>query len=233
MTDARSRNRSRGLFGVLAVSVIALLAGPPSIAAAETKVETVPAEVVADWKFNPTNPLQCGAVAFVRWNDPRLKGWETAVAWEVFYTDRGEEVSVTATPPFHDRIDHVGAVYEDGGSPWTHWWSISWTSRVGAGTDVKGCSDSEEAMLARYGSPARVKITIEVGPDPAACTTARKEVKKIGKRMGQLQQSIRKLKKQNPRHSSLPKLRTKLDKVENRHARAKSEANAICRGILP
>ena len=71
---AGEARRKRGvLFGVLAVSALALLAGPASIATAETKVKTVPAEVVSEWKYNPSNPLACGALAFVRWQGPPLK----------------------------------------------------------------------------------------------------------------------------------------------------------------
>ncbi len=81
-------SKKRGvLVGVLAVSASAVLAGPPSIASAETTVKTVPAEVVALDKFNPTNNLQCGALAFVKWQDPPLTPEAIPVAWTVFYTD--------------------------------------------------------------------------------------------------------------------------------------------------
>lgn len=212
---------------MLAVSAFALMAGLPSIATAETKVKTVPAEVVALWKFNPTNDLQCGALAFVQWKDPPLKVEAIPVAWEVFYTHKptGEERSVSATPPFHDSIEHVGAEYLVGGG--SHWWNISFGSRVGAGTDEQGCSDMTEKMLATYGSPARVEITLDLQEpeiDQKKCKAARADLKARNKAVGKLLGKLRKASNGDEKD----RIRKQLAEAKDKRANAAQKVTKAC-----
>lgn len=215
------------LFGVLAVSSALVVAGSPSIAMAETKVKTVPAEVVALDKFNPTNELQCGALAFVKWQDPPLTVEAIPVAWKVFYTDNatGQERSESVMPPFSDSVKHVGADYLVGGG--AHWWSISWASRGGVGVKDKGCSDLAEAMLARYGGPARVEITLDLKEPPVnqkKCKAARAELRERNKAVGKLLGKLRRATNDDAKDQ----IREQLANARNKRANAARKMTKAC-----
>lgn len=204
-----------------------LLAGPPSIAQADTKVVTVPGEVVAMDKYNPANALQCGALAFVKWQDPPLSPEAIPVAWKVFYTNKatGEELSVSAEPPFHDSITHVGAEYLVGGG--AHWWSISYASRGGVGVAGKGCSDMTEKMLAKYGSPARVEVTLDLKVSPVdqkKCQAARAELRERNKAVGKLLGKLRRA----PNADAKDRIREQLAQSRVQRADAAQKATKAC-----
>lgn len=211
---------------MLAVSALALLAGPASIATAETKVKTVPAEVVSEWKYNPTNPLACGALAFVKWQDPPLKPEAIPVAWRVVYTvaTTGEERSEAATPPFHDSMEFAGAQYLVGGG--AHWWNIAFSSRAGAGTDELGCSDFTEKFNSWFVSP-RVEITLDVKEpaiDQKKCKAARAELRKRNKAVGKLLGKLRRA----DTNDAKERIRKELAKAKDKRADAAQKVTRVC-----
>ena len=219
--------RDRGLLtAVLAVSAFALLAGAPSIATAETKVKTVPAEIVAQWKFNPTNDLQCGALGFVKWKDPPLKPEAIPIAWEIFYTVKptGEERSASATPPFDDSFTWVGAEYLVGGG--AHWEMFAYGSRVGAGTDEQGCSDMTDYYEATFHRP-RVEITIDLKEPPVdrkKCKAARAELRERNKAVGKLLGKLRRADSNDAKN----RIRERLRKAKDKRADAAQKVDKVC-----
>ncbi len=220
----KARRRRGVLLGVLAGSAVALVAGSPTVATAETKVKTVPAEIVSQWKFNPTNPLHCGAVAFVKWKDPPLKPEAIPVAWKVFWTDQGVKRSDSATPPFHDSTEHAGAQYLVGGG--AHWWVIAWSSRAGAGTDELGCSDFTgiyDSVL----SNARVEITLDLKDPPVnqkKCKKARAELRKRNKAVGKLLGKLRRA----DSNAAKNRIRKQLATAKDKRADATQKVTRVC-----
>jgi hypothetical protein len=219
-----ARRGLRGRIGVLAVSVAVSLVAAASIAAAETVTKTFPAEIVAMDKFNPTNALQCGALGFVKWQDPPLTVEEIPIAWRIIYTHRSRgELSESVNPPFHDSITHVGAEYLVGGG--AHWWVISWGSKVGAGA-VTGCSFMTENILARYSSP-RVEITFDLkvpSVNIKKCQSARAELRKRNRAVSQLLGKLRKASTSSAKN----KIRKQLSSAKNKRVNAIQKLNDAC-----
>lgn len=209
----------------MAVSAVALLAGPPSVATAEQKVVTVPATVVSQWKFNPTNDLQCSALTFVKWKDPDYKVSEKfPIAWRAFYTQNGVEGSVTGTPPFGDLTEFLGATYAVGGD--SHWLNIAYGSKVGAGA-VDGCADMRDRLQAAFTSPARVEITFELKDPPVdqkKCKKARAELRERNKAVGKLRGKLRRADSSRAKD----RIREKLAKAKDKRADAAQKVNKVC-----
>ena len=213
------------LFGVLATLAVALLAGLPSIATAETKVKTVPAEIVTEWRFNPTNPLACGALAFVKWKDPPLKPEAIPVAWKVFYTltSNGEEQSLSATPPFNDSILYVGSEWLVGGG--AHWVNIAFSSKAGP-LAADGCSDFTDKFDSWYSDP-RVEITLDLKEPPVdqkKCKKARAELRERNKAVGKLRGKLRRA----DSNDAKDRIREKLAKAKDKRADAVQKVNKVC-----
>ena len=220
-----ARRRSRRLFGVLALSALALLAGPPSIAMAETKVVTVPGTIVSQWKFNPNNELQCSALSFVKWKDPDYKVSEKfPIAWQAFYTASGEERSISGTPPFDDLITFLGATYAVGGN--SHWLNVGFASRVGAGA-ADGCEDLRDAQETALSGPARVEITFELKDPPVnkkKCAAARADLRKANKAVGKLLGKLRRADSADEKS----RIREQLAKAKDKRADAAQKVDKVC-----
>jgi hypothetical protein len=213
------------LVGMLAA--LGMLALAPSIATAKTKVITVPAEVVAEDKFNPNNEDQCGAIGFVKWQDPPANPERIPIAWTVYWTHlpSGEERSDTATPPFHDTIDLVGAEYLVGGG--SHWWSIAWGSKGGHTVSEVGCSDITERILANSGAPARVEITLDLKEpevDQKKCKAARAELRARNKAVGKLLGKLRRADSEEAKD----RIRENLADARVKRAQAAQRMQRVC-----
>ncbi len=126
---------------------LALALAAPA-AAQETKIVTVPGEVVYTNAQRPGDPGNCSAVAFVRWAD--VPGTISARA---IYTRQGAEASEFRAAPFDDTYQLV-ATYTV--QPGFHWIAVSrgWSD----GPRPNDCSVTREKLKTIVGPPARVEL---------------------------------------------------------------------------
>ncbi len=119
----------------------------------------------------------------------------------------------------------MGAEYLVGGG--SHWWNIAWGSRGGVGVAEKGCSDLTEAMLARYGSPARVEITLDLKEplvDQKKCKAARAELRERNKSVGKLLGKLRRASNGDAKD----RIRKQLAKAKDKRADAARKMKKVC-----
>jgi hypothetical protein len=216
------RRGRRVLIGVLAVSGLALLAGLPSVAAAETKVKTVPGEVVFLNKNRPNDPGNCSAVVFVMWKNPPLRVDAIPIAWKVFYEFKGVKYSRVTAPPFNDVTKYVAEYRVPDGK---HWLNVGYSSVDGSVPN--DCSSKTAKYKELFSVVARVEITLDLKEPPidqAKCKAARAGLrarnKAVGKQLGKLRKAS------TP--SAKSRIRENLAKAKVKRAQAAQRVNQVC-----
>ncbi len=191
---------------------LALALAAPA-AAQETKVVTVPGEVIYTNAQRPGDPGNCSAVAFVRWAD--VPGTISARA---IYTRQGAEASEFRAAPFDDTYQLV-ATYTV--QPGFHWIAVSrgWSD----GPRPNDCSVTREKLKTIVGPPARVELTVPA-VDAKACNAAKRNLTAQKKAVKRLQKQL----KRASGKKAKKRTRAKLKKAKARRTKAAARVQRDC-----
>lgn len=199
----------RLLAALCAVLAMALMATP---ALAETKTQTVDAEIVFQNGNRPGDPGNCSAVVFGKWKD--VPGTTAAT---IHYKWKGADYTKSGAPPWDDTYTWVASYTVEPGYHWIEI-STSWSD----GPVANDCSDAIATYKERYSTEAEAELTVEI--DPAKCKAAQKALTKwrgsVNRLKGQLRDATTKRAKKQ--------LNAKLTSAKAKRARAQKRAGQAC-----
>jgi hypothetical protein len=184
----------------------------------KTEVKSVPVELVFENKQDPGDPGHCAANVFFKWQDVPY-----TLSAIVHYTYKGEDRTVSGTPPFDDHYSFVTDFNVPVGS---HWLAgpPSWKD----GPIANDCSSSRVVYEERYTQPAHADLTLEVQAppaptiDPKVCNEANAKLKQRNKAVSKLLGKLRKASGKKAKND----IRTKLAKAKRSRAKAVQQVAA-------